>query len=262
MNRIFLECIDHRYKCRRRHLNRFVVAVITLAVMIGGCFAPEARFPSGSGWRAQAVPAVDDYIVDLQGLGRGSTPQDVKDLLGEPLFQLEQKFDNQLTFIEWRYPIRHISILPLLPGANAQRRVVPAVVLRIRLDAAGRVAEWGFFHPVTGVALEIGRSLAQADALFMEFCNPPKRIELDTALRTGTEKDEVLARMRWFDTVSKGIEQAQYQILKEGSGETLVYYADHPSPLYVPPMYVVVVFNVAPESGTAWHFESSFDGCE
>ena len=60
--------------------------------------------------------------------------------------------------------------------------------------------------------------------------------------------------------VSTAIEQAQYRSLENGPGEALVYYADHPSPIYLPPMYVVVTFDTAPGLGTAWYFESSFGG--
>jgi len=74
----------------------------------------------------------------------------------------------------------------------------------------------------------------------------------------------VLARMRWFGALSPApaLEESQYRTLEEGGREVLVYYADHPSPLYVPPMYAVVTFTWAPYRRTATHFESSFDGCE
>ena len=134
--------------------------------------------------------------MNLQGLGQASTPEDVRALRGEPPFQFDQFFDDELACSQWRYPIRSISVVPLPPGANAQRQVVPAVVLNIQLDAAGRVIEWGFFHPVTDARLEIPRSLVEADALFSKLCSAPRRIELEAALRPGTAKDEVLTRMR------------------------------------------------------------------
>jgi len=242
-------------------MKRLAVVVSALAVVSSGCVTPATRLLFGSGWRAPAVPEVDSYIVDLQSLGQASSPEDVRAVLGEPPFQFDQVFDDQLAYSQWRYPIRSISVVPLAPGAKVQRQVVPAVALNIRLDAAGRVVEWGFFHPVTGARLEIRQSLAEADALFSRLCSPPRRIELEAALRPGTARDDVLTRMRWFGTVSTAIEQAQYRSLKEGLGETLIYYADHPSPIYVPSMHVVVTFNTAPEFGTALHFESTFGGC-
>lgn len=181
---------------------RLLVSAVVLALLGSGCTPGLGRALWGSSWHPPPVPEVDMYIVDLERIGPGSTPDDVRALLGEAPFQRQLRFDGELSYDEWHYPIRDISVVPLPPGAKAQRQVVRAVVLKIRLSKSGRVEGWGFFNPVTGARLEIRQSLEQADALFGDLCNPPARIELAQVLRPGTTKDEVLALMRWFGALS------------------------------------------------------------
>jgi hypothetical protein len=110
--------------------------------------------------------------------------------------------------------------------------------------------------------MEICESLAEADSRLRKACKPPKRIELARELRRGTPKEDVLKRMRWFEEfVSNGLERSQVRILREGEQEILIYYADHPSPLYVPPYYLEVTFYAQGDVGTRWHFEG-WGGCK
>jgi hypothetical protein len=87
------------------------------------------------------------------------------------------------------------------------------------------------------------------------MCNPPKRIELAFVLRQGTPKKDVVEGMRWLEgsVVSTEWERSQVRLSREGQQEILIYYADHPSPLYIPSDYVVVTFYA--KDGTQFHFE-------
>jgi hypothetical protein len=111
--------------------------------------------------------------------------------------------------------------------------------------------------------MEIHESVEQADAWSRDMCNPFKRIELAKLLRQGTPKEDVTKGMRWFERslVSKDWERSQVQVSREGQQETLVYFADHPSPLYVPSHYVVVTFYAIGGLGTRSHFEG-WGGCK
>jgi hypothetical protein len=164
--------------------------------------------------------------------------------------------DGDLQWTTWRYPIRNITAVPLSTGAETQRQVISAAELRIWLNKSGQVDKWGFFHPVKYSLMEISESIEEADSRLREMRKPPKRIELATVLRQGTPKEDVLEGMRWFEgLISKELERSQVYISREGQQEMLIYYADHPSPLYVPPHYVVVTFYAKGDLGTSWHFE-------
>jgi hypothetical protein len=76
-------------------------------------------------------------------------------------------------------------------------------------------------------------------------------------LRQGTPKQVVLEGMRWFEgsLVSADWESSQVQISTEGQEEILIYFADHPSPFFVPSHYMVVTFYASGDHGTRWHIE-------
>jgi hypothetical protein len=239
----------------KMHVGHLAILVVLLSVLSGGCANNLFRFGFGSGFSFPAVPELDHYVIDLEGIQRTSSREDVRAILGEPPFVYEIHGDGNFQWASWWYPIRKIGAVPLPAGANAQRRVIPAVELRIWLGKSGEVDRWGFFHPIKNSRMEVTESIEQADALLRKMCNPPKRIELAMILRQGTPKKDVLEGMRWFEgsVVSTEWEKSQVRISGEGQQEILIYYADHPSPLYIPSYYVVVTFYA--KDGTQFHFE-------
>jgi hypothetical protein len=240
-----------------------VQKLVVLAVLLSaGCADDGARSVVDSDADPTRVLELDTYVVNLEGIARTSKQQSVAVLLGEPPFVREHRVDGELLETTWLYPIRDITRVPLPAGGRAQRRVIPAAVLRIRLDGSARVAQWGFVHPVTGSPLAIRESLEQADAWLEHVCNAPKRIELAVLLQRGASKSDVLEGMRWLEGLSTDLEKSQVRITREGDEETLTYYADRPSPLYVPPSYVIVTFWVREDLGTGWHFASSWGSCK
>ncbi len=182
------------------------------------------------------VPEVDRLRLDVGWITATSSPAEVEARLGQPPFTAE----NRLS-VDWWYPIR----------AGAGRPGIPAVMLKVWLDDAARLDDWRFVHPVTGTGLPVRETLAQADAWFARGCNPPRRIELVAVLRKGTPEQEVVARIRWFsERSSTFLEKVLVRREREGSRETRVFYADRPSPLYVPPFYYQVSFGLVGQRRT------------
>jgi hypothetical protein len=241
-------------------MGQLSILAVLLLVLSSGCTYDLARFLFVSGSRPPHVPELDDYVINLEGIQRTSSREAVRAILGEPPFV--NYGSGELQWTSWWYPIRNIGAVPLPDGAKRQRRVIPAVGLRIWLDASGRVEKWGFFHPVNNSAMELRESLEQADSQLGERCKP-RRIELSVILRQGTSKEKVLEGMRWFEgmIVASEFKGSQVHISREGQQEILTYYADHPSPLYIPPNYVVVTFYAQEDLGTALHFEG-WGGCK
>ncbi len=240
-------------------VGRLTLLAILLSVLSSGCTHDLTRFIFGSGSPPTHVPELDDTIINLEGIQRASSREDVRAVLGEPPFVHELYGDGKLQWTSWWYPMRSIDTVSLPPGVRAQRQVIPAATLKIWLDMSGRVDKWGFFHPITKSFMEIRESIEQIDLWFGKIRNPPKRIELAVLLRRGTLKEDVLKGMRWFEPLillSPDFERSQVHISREGQQEILTYYADHPSPLYIPPDYLVVTFYAEGGFGTGLHFES------
>jgi hypothetical protein len=251
------------YNRIRLHVRQLSIIAVLLSTLSSGCTHELTRFVIDSGDRPPYVPEIDNYIINLEGIERTSSPEDVRAILGEPPFVIETHGGGEHQWTTWRYPIRSIGAVPLPAGAKTQRQVIPAPELRVRLDASGRVEAWGFYHPISKSPIRVSESIEQADARLAKACSPPARIELGEVLKEGTPKEVVLNRMRWFEglLVSTEFERSQVRVSLDGQKETLIYYTDHPSPLYVPPSYVVVTFYSKGNLGTRWHFEG-WDGCK
>lgn len=240
----------------RLHVRQLAILGVLLSVLSSGCTQDLTRFVFGSGSFPPHVPELDHYVINLENIQRTSSQEDVRAILGEPPFVHETYGDGDLQWTTWRYPIRNIAAVPLPTGAKTQRQVISAAELRIGLNKSGQVDKWGFFNPVKNSLMEISESIEEANSCLRKMRKPPKRIELAMLLRQGTPKEDVLEGMRWFEgLISKELERSQVHISREGQQEMLIYYADHPSPLYVPPHYVVVTFYAKGDLGTSWHFE-------
>jgi hypothetical protein len=243
-------------------MRKLAILALLLLVLTAGCIYDLTRFVFSPGSRPPDVPELDHYVINLEGIQGTSSRETVRAILGEPPFTHETYRSGELQWTTWRYPIRNIAAIALPPGTKAQRQVIPAAELRIWLDASGRVEKWGFFHPVKNSLMEIRESIEQADSQLAKMCKPQKRIELAAALRQGTPREKVLEGMGWFEgIVSTERKASEVHILREGRQEILIYYADHPSPLYVPPSYVVVTFYAKGDLATSWYFEG-WGGCK
>lgn len=239
----------------RSHVGQLVILALLVSVLRSGCANVFTPFVLDSGYRHPEVPELDHYVVNLEGIQRTTSREDVRTILGEPPFVHEIYGDGNFQWASWWYPIRNISAVPIPGGAEAQTQVIPAVELRIWLDESARVDRWCFFHPVTNSPMEVTETIEQADSRLRKMHNPIKRIALAMILRQGTPKKYVLEGMCWLEgsVVSTEWGRSQVRILREGQQEILIYYADHPSPLYIPSYYVVVTFYA--KRGTGWHFE-------
>jgi hypothetical protein len=247
----------------RLHAKQLSIIAVLISTLSSGCTHELTRFVIDSGYRPPYVPELDNYIINLEGIQRTSSREDVRAILGKPPFVIETHGVGELQWTAWWYPIRSIGAVPLPAGAKVQRQVIPAAELRVRLDASERVEAWGFYHPISNSPIWIRESMEQASSRLTKACNRPKWIELGKTLRQGTPKEEVLNGMRWFEglLVSTEFERSQVRVSRDGQKEMLIYYTDHPSPLYVPPSYVVVTFYAKGNLGTRWHFEG-WGGCK
>lgn len=251
------------YNIIRLYVRQLSILAVLISTLSGGCTHELTRFVIGSGYQPPYVPELDNYIINLEGIERSSSPEDVRAILGEPPFVIETHGVGELQWTAWWYPIRSIATVPLPAGAKAQRQVIPAAELRVQLDTSGRVEAWGFYHPIINSPIWIRENMDQAGSRLANACNQPKWIEFAKVLKQGTLKEEVLNGMRWFEglLVSTEFERSQVRVSPDGQKETLIYYTDHPSPLYVPPSYVVVTFYSKGNLGTRWHFEG-WGGCK
>lgn len=205
------------------------------------------------------VPELDTVILDASRIEASSGPGDVRSILGDPPLTTELRAETgELASTTWWYPIRDLRVVPLPDTARSQTRVIPAAVLRVSLDPSGCVEGWGFFHPISEGPMEIAESAEQAEAWMERYRGSARRIDLATVLRHGASRDDVLEAMRWFDRGVHGsdLERIQVRSLREGSRERLVFYAERPSPLYIPPDYLVVTFWEIGGQATSWHFQS------
>jgi hypothetical protein len=232
------------------------MALIALLLLVPsrGLTGNLTRFLIGSD-PPPGVPELDYYVINLANIQQQSSREDVRAILGEPPFVHDFHGDGRLLWTSWWYPIRSAGAVPLPSGAKSQRSIIPAAALKIWLNSSGQVDQWGFFNPITNSRLEIRESIKEADSRFRTMCNPPKRIELSDLLRRGRSKEDVVKGMRWFDglIVSRDWKDSQVRLSRNGEEEILIYYADHPSSLYVPSDYLVVTFYS--KLGTHMHYE-------
>lgn len=211
-----------------------IATPLLVAAMAGAC-TEDSVVP---------LPEVDRLLLDTGGLTGTSSAAEVRARLGEPPFTHRTPIS-----VDWFYPIR----------SDAERMGIPAVVLKVWLDDAGRLDDWRFLHAVTGTLLPVRETLAEADAWFARLCNPPRRIELAGVLRKGAPEQEAVTGMRWFPELAPTfLGKVLVRREREGSRETLVFYADRPSPLYVPPYYLVVKFGLIGERRTYWWFQGTW----
>jgi hypothetical protein len=173
------------------------------------------------------LPGVDSYKLHANLRIGHATKADVRRLLGDP--PLGGEFKGMTTeeisaSRDWCYPQR--------AGSS-----VRAPKLKVWLDTAGVLLDWGFYHPVTDMKLEVRETLQDAYAR-----QPRKRagstIEFSWVLQPGGTEREIWLAM----TLGSA---AKYRIESAASGRLLTFYVDHPSPLYMPVFSTCIKFDQA-----------------
>jgi hypothetical protein len=208
------------------------------------------------------VEEVDAHGISLdrvQKLGRGDRAESVILVLGEPA-------DRQPSCVPggeviWRYPIRAWNDV-----AN-RREVVPAVLLRISFDASDTLTDWGFIDSPTGRSLPVLETSDEASRWFQSLSHAPPpippRVKLDEILIRGRttrlDVERILGQWRPDLHCGYGGPVPVVRKMKADSGSVWDWYADRPSPLFVPPRYLVATFD-----GTGalivWHFAQTYPG--
>lgn len=214
-----------------------------------------------SGIKVVPVEDVDRYGISLdraRSLRPGEGEDAVVAVLGEPADKQRSCVPNRVV---WRYPIRAWSDM-----AN-RRKIVPAVHLRVRFDASGTLVDWGFIDPRTRHALAVRETVDDAYRWFRSLSQAPSPtpplIDLNkTLVRSQTTQHDVERVLgQWHPDIYCGNGGPVPVVTKmtTKSGSVWDWYVDRPSPLFIPPYYMVVNYD---ERGalTGLHFEGTYPG--
>lgn len=193
-----------------------------------------------------------------QALRGGERAESVVRVLGEPADRRPSCVPGEVV---WRYPIRAWNDMA------KRRAIVPAVLLRISFDGSDILTDWGFVDSRTGRALPVLEAPDDASRWFESLSHAPPpippRVKLDEVLIRGrTTKLEVERILgQWQPDLHCGYGGPAPVVSKMTTDAGLVWdwYADRPSPLFVPPRYLVASFDV---TGVliVWHFEQTYPG--
>jgi hypothetical protein len=211
--------------------------------------------------RAWTVPVRE---LDAEGAARfrirnlkpGDTAEAVRAALGEPADRMPTCILDQ---VAWRYPIREWN------EKHEAMTAVPAVVLRARFDSSGTLVEWGFVHPGDGRPLAVVESASDALRWYRALSPPPvpPLVELDKVLARGrssrADVERELGRWRPDLRCGNGGPAPTVRSRTDESGSVQEWYVDRPSPLFVPPQYLIVIF----DSGSrlvGCHIEQTYPG--
>lgn len=205
--------------------HRFATATVSLlwaAIVV----ATLAACTTGPG--RVAVSELDDQVLGIGYNSRspfvGRTSTDVLRQVGDPADKVHSP-----TREEWAYPVRAFS----------PRGLPPAAILRIEFDLAGVVSDWYYFDPRTKMRLPIRESLTDAQRFLGRICGRPVReVNLEAGIRRNqSTKADIVALLA---PVVGG--RARVRETITASWVAWDYYVDRPSPVFIPPFYVIVVF--------------------
>lgn len=206
------------------------------------------------------VEEVDAHGISLtraHKLKRGDGAESVVALFGEPADRLQSVVPGTVV---WRYPIRAWNDM-----ANS-REIVPATLLRVSFDESGTLIDWGFLDSFTGRPLAIRETSDDASRWFQSLTKAvppiPPRVELHKTLIRGQTTQLQVERMlgQWRpDFYGNGGPVPVVKKTTTDSGSVWYWYVDRPSPLFVPPHYLVVSFD---DTGVlaVWHLEQTYPG--
>jgi hypothetical protein len=209
------------------------------------------------------VPArqVDAYGIDLdraRSLAPGVRAESVVAILGEPTDRQRSCVPGQ---IEWRYAIRAWN------DAVQQRRVVPAAILRVTFDHADTLTDWAFVDPFTGRSLPILETQDEAARWYRALAHappprPPRIVLRETLVRgQATQRDVQRELGQWQPDIycSRGGPVPVVRKETTDSGSVWDWFADRPSPLFIPPWYLVASFDTTGRL-IVWHIEQTYPG--
>jgi len=212
--------------------------LMILAAVVLGC--------GGSGPRPVPVPELDQRTLEIGQNSStafvGRSPAEVLRAAGEPA---QKRPSLGRGSEQWAYAVRAFS-----PAAGFS---VPAAILRIEFDGAGVVTDWYFRDPAGRTRLPVRESLPDAQRFLSSICRQPvPEIDLEAGLQRKQSTQEDVASLLAPVRSDKGREEA----LSEGLAWE--YYVDRPSPVFVPPFYVMVSI----ENGRVNRiYPSGYGGC-
>ncbi len=147
------------------------------------------------------------------------------------------------------------------------RMIVPAVLLRTEFDGSGVLTDWGFVDPLTGRSLPVVETSDEASRWFRSLSSAPPpiplQVKLDETLTRGrtTQLDVERLLGQWQPDLHCGNGGPVPMVTKRtvGSGSVWDWDVDRPSPLFVPPGYLVATFD---DTGAlrVWHLEQTYPG--
>jgi len=137
----------------------------------------------------------------------------------------------------------------------------------LTFDGSGTLTDWRFVDPTTGHPLPVRETLAEASHWFEQVLKapPPRppRIEFSSILVRGkTTQEEVektLGQWRPDLPCGNGGPVPVVKKTEQDSGTVWDWYVDRPSPLFIPPHYLVASFD-AHGSLIDWFFQQTYPG--
>ncbi len=211
--------------------------------------------------RPVPVEEVDAHGIRLarvRQLRRGDPVKLVVDILGAPADRQPGCVPGESI---WRYPIRAWNDL-----GNSEE-VVPAAFLRVSFDGSGTLSDWGFVDSSTGSALDAQETPDEGSRWYRTLSEAPPpippRIELEKILIRGKARAQDVERLlgQWQPDLHCGGGGLAPVVRKTttDSGSVWDWYVDRPSPLFVPPHYLLVSVDSA-GALIVWHLEGTYPG--
>jgi hypothetical protein len=239
------------------HLLAWKSAVLAwvVCIVLQGCWSFTPRVKN------VPIEEIDAHGINLyraRSLRRGDRAELVVAVLGEPADRQRSCVPGEVI---WRYPIRAWN------GMVNSREIVPASLLRVRFDGSGTLTDWGFVDSITGRPLAVRETSDLASSWFKALSEepPPVPPEVDlnkTLIRGQTTQIEVEQALgQWQPDLfcgNGGPVPVVKKIVAE-FGSVWDWYVDRPSPLFIPPCYLVFSFN---DTGAliVWHFAQTYPG--
>lgn len=192
-------------------------------------------------------------------LNRGDPAESVVNVFGEPADRQPSCVPGQVV---WRYPIRAWNDLLV-----DKPQIVPAVLLRLSFDKMDTLTKWHFVDSFSGQSLAVRETLNEASLWFQLLSQAPQPIppyiELHTVLLQGKttklDAERILGQWRPDFYCASGGPAPIVKKAETASGSVWDWYVDRPSPLFVPPHYVIVDLD---NSGSliVWEFQQTYPG--
>jgi hypothetical protein len=238
-----------------RSIWRFVVLASVVCFVNQGCRIPLSNVKPVP---VQEVDAHGISLTRVQELRCGDRAESVAAVLGDPADRQPSCVPGEVI---WRYPIRAWNDM------SNSRKIVPAVLLRVGFDGSRTLTDWGFVDSFTGRPLAVRETSDDAFRWFQTLSHAPlpipQRVELDRTLIRGQTTEIDVERMlgQWKPDLHCG-NGGPVPVVKKtqtDSGSVWDWYVDRPSPLFIPPRYLVASFDDA-GALIVWHLEQTYPG--